>query len=77
MSRSRKKVCGGMICGMYGRSRKWGKRKCHKRFRAAIHHGKLVFRMREVMNTWDMGGDGKMVYTWDKNSDCYKKYTRK
>ena len=76
MSRSRKKVCAGMFtCGC--KSRKMGKKQCHGKFRAAVRSGKLVYRMREVMNTWDMGGDGKCVYTWDKNHPCYEKYTRK
>lgn len=76
MSRSRKKVCAGMFtCGC--KSRKMGKKQCHGKFRVAVRSGKLVYRMREVMNTWDMGGDGKCVYTWDKNHPCYEKYTRK
>ena len=54
-----------------------GKKQCHGKFRAAVRSGKLVFRMREVMNTWDMGGDGKWVYTWDKNDPSFERYTRK
>lgn len=76
MSRSRKKVCAGMIaCGC--KSRKKGKRVCHKKFRMKEREGRYPFRMREVMNSWDMGGDGKMVYTFNKNSEEYKKYTKK
>ena len=62
-------------CGC--KSRKMGKKQCHGKFRAAVRSGRLVYRMREVMNTWDMGGDGKGVYTWDKNHPYYEKYTRK
>lgn len=75
MSRSRKKICGGTnaIC----KSQKKGKRFCHKKFRMAEREGRYPLRMREVMDSWDMGGDGKRVYTFDRDSDDYKKYTRK
>lgn len=76
MSRSRKKVCAGMIaCGC--KSRKKGKKVCHKKFRMSEKNGKPLHRMREAMDPWDLGGDGKMVYTFNKNSEEYKKYTRK
>lgn len=76
MSRSRKKICGGMItCGC--KSRKKGKKACHSKFRMKEREGRYPLRMREVMDSWDMGGDGKIVYTFDRDSDDYKKYTRK
>ena len=75
MSRSRKKVCGGTyaIC----KSQKKGKRFCHKKFRMAEREGREPMRMREMMDSWDMGGDGKTVYTRDKTSELYKKLIRK
>lgn len=33
--------------------------------------------MQEVMNTWDLGGDGKRVLTFDKRTETYKRFTRK
>lgn len=59
------------------KSRKAGKRQCHKKFRMAVRCGKLVFRMIEVMNTWDLGGDGKRIITFDKDNEDFKKYIRK
>jgi len=29
------------------------------------------------MDSWDLGGDGKQVVTWDKKSELFKKYTKK
>lgn len=75
MSRSRMKV----PCMMYTygcKSRKKGKKQCHKKFRMA-QKTREVFKMREVMNTWDMGGDGKRVISWNKQSQEFKLYVRK
>lgn len=71
MSRSRKKYAGGTNCVC--KSQKKGKQMCHRKFRRV---GKF-FKMREAMDSWDLGGDGKSVYTFDKNSEEYEKYTRK
>lgn len=71
MSRSRKRVAGGtnVVC----KSQKKGKQLCHRKFR---RNGTL-HKMLEAVNQWDLGGDGKSVYTWDSKSEEYKKYTRK
>ncbi|MBO4531443.1 MAG: hypothetical protein J5767_12500 [Paludibacteraceae bacterium] len=61
----------------YNESHKEDGMVCHKKFRMKERECRYPFRMREVMNSWDMGGDGKMVYTFNKNSEEYKKYTRK
>ena len=76
MSRSRNKYA----CLMFTqgcKSRKQGKKQCHKKFRMAFKDGKEVRKMCEVMNTWDMGGDGKRVLTFDKRTETYKRFTRK
>lgn len=76
MSRSRNKY----PCLMYTqgcKSRKAGKKQCHKKFRTAVRCGKEVFRMQEVMNTWDLGGDGKRILTFDRESETFKIGVRK
>ena len=65
------------MCCSGAKSRKWGKKVCHGKFRVAVRSGKLVFRLREVMETWALGGDGKYVYTWDTRSEDFKRWTRK
>lgn len=64
-----------IACGC--KSRKKGKKVCYKKFRMSESNGKPLHRMREVMDSWDMGGDGKRVYTFDRDSEDYKRYTRK
>lgn len=71
MSRSRKKIAGTTWCTC--KSRKKGKQMCHRKFRRC---GKF-FKMIEAMDSWDLGGDGKQVVTWDKKSELFKKYTKK
>lgn len=76
MSRSRNKY----PCLMFTqgcKSRKAGKKQCHKKFRTAVRCGKEVFRMQEVMNTWDLGGDGKRILTFDRESETFKIGVRK
>lgn len=43
----------------------------HERFNS------LPVRSFEVTNPWDLGGDGKMVYTWNSNDEFYAKGIRK
>ncbi len=71
MSRSFKKVAGGTYVGC--KSQKKGKQACHRKFR---RNGSLT-KMREAMDEWDLGGDGKTVYTWDTSSELYKRSIRK
>lgn len=76
MSRSRNKY----PCLMFTqgcKSRKAGKKQCHGKFRVAVRCGKEVFRMQEVMNTWDLGGDGKRILTFDRESETFKIGVRK
>lgn len=83
MSRSRKKIAAGTIC--ICKSQKPGKQMCNRRFRRKerrlLNHGrysKLPFKPREVIDEWDLGGDGKRIYTWpEKDKDSYEKWIRK
>lgn len=72
MSRSRKKVCGGTnaVC----KSQKKGKVACHRKFRRSK---KLFYKMREVMDPWDLGGDGKQIYSFNPKKDGMEKWLRK
>lgn len=64
-----------ITCGC--KSRKKGKKVCHKKFRLRDKSDRPFYKMIEAMNTWDIGGDGKKVFTWDKNSEEFKRITRK
>lgn len=82
MSRSRKKVCGGTICCC--KSQKRGKQIASRKFRRNEHRlmamGKyhsLPIRSIEITSPWDLGGDGKGVYSWDVKEEIYLKFTRK
>ena len=73
MSRSVKKFAAGSRAGC--KSRKKGKISCHRKFRRSV---KLLYKMREAMDEWDLGGDGKAKYTnVDKDTEQYKKLLRK
>lgn len=37
----------------------------------------LPKRSLEVTHPWDLGGDGKRVYSWDPNDEFYAKGIRK
>ena len=71
MSRSYNKVAGGTCGGC--RSRKKGKQACHRKFRRNGSYSKML----EAMDEWNLGGDGKTVYTWDTSSELYKRSIRK
>lgn len=82
MSRSRKKVCGGTICCC--KSQKRGKQIASRRFRRNEHRliamGKyysLPIRSRELTSPWDLGGDGKTVYSRTPGDEVYERYIRK
>lgn len=72
MSRSRKKVCGGTnaVC----KSQKKGKVACHRKFRRSK---KLLYKMREAINQYDLGGDGKRLYSANPQKDGLEKLLRK
>lgn len=64
MSRSRKRS--PITCWVKCKSQKRGKQICGRKFRRRVHQfisvGKielLPFLAREVMESWDLGGDGK------------------
>ncbi|MGM9796537.1 MAG: hypothetical protein ACI3ZY_02960 [Parabacteroides sp.] len=40
---------------------------------ASGYYERLPYRSCELTNPWDLGGDGKMVYTFDRNSDDFKR----
>lgn len=82
MSRSRKKVCGGTICCC--KSQKRGKQIASRRFRCNVHRlmaiGKfdsLPIRSIELTSAWDLGGDGKTVYSRTPGDEVYERYIRK
>lgn len=82
MSKSRKKICGGTICCC--KSQKRGKQAASRRFRRKEHrlitmasYDKLPMSSIELTDPWNLGGDGKTVYSWDKNDETYIKYIRK
>lgn len=77
MTRSRKK---NPVETHIGTSQKRGKQKCNRTFRreskAALLTDKLLpIRLREVMDQWNLGGDGKRRIPPDDN--CYTKSLRK
>lgn len=72
MSRSRKKMCAGTCCKC--KSQKKGKVACHRKFRRSK---KLLYKMREAINQYDLGGDGKMIYSFNPQKDGLEKFLRK
>ena len=82
MGKSRKRVCAGTVYCC--KSQKKGKQLASRRFRRREHlminherFNSLPVRSFEVTNPWDLGGDGKMVYTWNSNDEFYAKDIRK
>lgn len=83
MTRSRKKIAAGTNCVC--KSQKYGKQNCNRRFRRKEHrllnHGKcdnLPHNPREIIDEWDLGGDGKRIYTWpEEDIDHYNRMIRK
>ncbi len=37
----------------------------------------LPMRSIELTDQWNLGGDGKIVYSWNKDDEIYIKYIRK
>lgn len=77
MTRSRKK---NPVETYIGTSQKRGKQKCNRLFRreckAALLTDKLLpIRLREVMDQWNLGGDGK--HRIQQDDSCYTKSLRK
>lgn len=82
MGKSRKRVCAGTNCCC--KSQKKGKQTASRRFRRKEHQLIVLGRFEslpkhsiEVTSPWDLGGDGKRVYTWNPNDEFYFKYIRK
>lgn len=82
MGKSKKKICGGTACCC--KSQKHGKQLASRRFRRAEHrliacmnYESLPLRSIELTSPWDLGGDGKYVYTWDVYDEVFRIYTRK
>ena len=82
MSRSKKRMpgctCGGNI------SRKKGKQVCNRKFRRKEHvllHQReeqlLPLKSLEIMDTWDIGGDGKCFFGFYPEEEWYVKLMRK
>ena len=82
MSKSKKKTPVGTICCC--KSQKRGKQLCHRKFRrkerTMIQKGdfaRLPFRMFEVTEQWDLGGEGKCFFGINHNEEWFVKLMRK
>ena len=82
MSRSRKRTAAGTWCCC--KSQKRGKQTSSRKFRRCEHvaiklgqYETLPMRQREVMNQWNLGGDGKHYYGYRPDEEWYRKAIRK
>jgi hypothetical protein len=82
MGKSRKKTPVSTICCC--KSQKQGKQACHRGFRRKermmILTGRyetLPYRQHEIMNQWDLGGDGKAYWGHFPDREWYIKLMRK
>ena len=82
MSRSRKRT--PVTCWVGCKSQKRGKQICSRKFRRQVHQlisvgrlEQLPFLMREVMESWDLGGDGKGYVHADSSEEWFVKMMRK
>ena len=82
MSRSRKRT--PITCWACCKSQKKGKRVCNRKFRRLermfLSKGqfeKLPYLTIEVMDTWELGGDGKAYYHASPTDEWYIKLMRK
>ena len=82
MSRSRKRTPISYWAGC--KSQKRGKRVCNRRFRRKVHQriavgdmDNLPFLTREIMDTWDLGGDGKFFYHAEPSDEYFIRLMRK
>ena len=82
MGKSRKKTPVSTWC--YCKSQKRGKQICHRKYRrreqVLMHSGKydqLPFRQWEIVEKWDLGGDGKHYCGHVPTAEWYIKLMRK
>lgn len=82
MSRSRKRT--PVSCWVCCKSQKRGKRVCNRKFRRKEHQkmslgdfDKLPLLTIEVMNPWDLGGDGKGYFHGSPDDEWFIKLMRK
>jgi len=82
MSRSKKHL--PITCWAGCKSQKRGKQMCNRKFRRrermslnTIQFEKLPLRTIEVMDPWDLGGDGKTYYRAEPSDEWYIKLMRK
>lgn len=76
MSRSRKKIAAGTCCVC--KSQKRGKQFSSRKFRAMerealYHEAEPPRKQYEATSPWNLGGDGKTIYGFDKEMDKYKR----
>ena len=76
MGKSRKKTPVSTWCCC--KSQKRGKAICHRKFRrhermclATRNYEAFFFRQREVVDQWDLGGDGKYYYGHHPEEEWY------
>ena len=82
MSRSRKKVPAGTFCCC--KSQKRGKQVCNRKFRRREHMAlcsghleRLPYQSIEIMDPWDLGGDGKCFWGYAFEEEWFRKEMRK
>lgn len=73
-----------VTCWASCKSQKRGKQFCNRKFRRRTHQRiavgdieRLPLQPREVMATWDLGGDGKCFLHLDPTDEYYIKFMRK
>ena len=82
MSRSRKRTPIG--CWVVCKSQKRGKQFCNRKFRRREHvaicsgiYERLPVRCIEVMDPWNLGGDGKLYFKPKPNEEWFVRLMRK
>ena len=82
MGKSRKRTPVSTWCCC--KSQKEGKKMCHRMFRRRVRtmihtnqFGKLPYRQWEIVEPWDLGGDGKYYYRALPTDEWYIKLMRK
>ena len=82
MGKSRKKTPVSTWCCC--KSQKRGKRVCNRKFRRKEHQAVsmghlecLPYKSIEIMDPWDLGGDGKYYYHAEPTDEWYIKLMRK
>lgn len=81
MGKSRKRT---PVSTIYGKSQKRGKQMCHRCFRRREHvmihvgnYDRLPYRQLEIVEQWDLGGDGKCYWGEAPSEEWYIKLMRK